>query len=415
MEEGRGTVRFGELGRHARLVLQEALGAFVRNDGLARASSLAFATALALIPALFLLSFVLSHLLGSSQQAMLRTAEFVADVIPRFGEVVLREVSAVARQNRGAGLLNLLLFAWAVTPVVAGLRRALGGIFRVQPRRAFWATKALDLAVTMLFLTGLAAMTGLDVFLKFLQGEVGLRAPSWFRTLLPFSLTVLLLLGLYGAFLPKVKRLHLVAGALVTTALWFLLRPVFAGFLTLHHGYGLAFGGFKSLFVVILWIYYSQVVLLFGAEVVAALHREETLLLHRMMAGRPGLPRLGRRRFLVEVPLGGLLFREGEPGEAMYHLLKGRVAIRKGGRELARIEAGGFFGEMSFLLGAPRSAEAVALEPCECLLIHGQNLDALMREYPETIREMLVELARRLRDTSAQVLSEGGEAPPSGA
>ena len=53
---------------------------------------------------------------------------------------------------------------------MAGLRRALGGIFRVQPRRAFWATKALDLAVTMLFLTGLAAMTGLDVFLNVAGG-----------------------------------------------------------------------------------------------------------------------------------------------------------------------------------------------------------------------------------------------------
>ena len=47
-----------------------------------------------------------------------------------------------------------------------------------------------------------------------------------------------------------------------------------------------------------------------------------------------------------------------------------------------------------------RSATAVAHGPCECVVINARNFNDLLREFPETIREMLVEMARRLRDTS---------------
>ena len=76
------------------------------------------------------------------------------------------------------------------------------------------------------------------------------------------------------------------------------------------------------------------------------------------------------------------------------------MSIRKGEREIAVIGPGKFFGEMTFLLHINRSATAVALTDCECIVINAHNLDALMREFPDTIREMLVEMAHRLQDTS---------------
>jgi CRP-like cAMP-binding protein len=118
------------------------------------------------------------------------------------------------------------------------------------------------------------------------------------------------------------------------------------------------------------------------------------------MQGRRGLGRLGRQRFLRQVPLDETFFLEGEAGSEMYHVLSGSVSIRKGETEIAVIGPGKFFGEMTFLLGTCRSATAVAREDCECIVINPQNLDALMREFPDTIRDMLVEMAQRLQQTS---------------
>jgi CRP-like cAMP-binding protein len=76
---------------------------------------------------------------------------------------------------------------------------------------------------------------------------------------------------------------------------------------------------------------------------------------------------------------------------------------------------GSFFGEMTFLLGMDRSASAVALEPCRCVVVHGKNFEALLREFPGIVREMLEEMARRLRDHSARsVAARAPEAEAAG-
>jgi CRP-like cAMP-binding protein len=78
------------------------------------------------------------------------------------------------------------------------------------------------------------------------------------------------------------------------------------------------------------------------------------------------------------------------------------VSIRREGRQLALIGQGKIFGEMTFLLGQVRSATAVALEPCRCVIIHSHNFEALLLEFPEIVREMLVEMALRLSEENVR-------------
>ena len=68
-----------------------------------------------------------------------------------------------------------------------------------------------------------------------------------------------------------------------------------------------------------------------------------------------------------EKKLGGgeTIFREGDPGEAMYVVLDGRVMISKfipgaGEEALAFLERGDYFGEMALIDNQPRSAHAKA-------------------------------------------------------
>lgn len=401
----KGRLKSWKLGRgmkHGAVLLREAVGGFIQNGDLRQASSLAFYTTLALIPALLLLTYLLSQAIGSSQAGIQSTLELVQDLLPSVGDVVLKEVETLSRHPRTASLLNLLVLTWSLTPLVTTLREVINGIFKVRKQRSIWVAKALDLLSGLIFIIGLAAVAGLGVFLNFLsRGPLAFNAPTSLKFSLPFGITVLLVWGMYYAFAPKARLTHLLAGALTTALLWFLLRPAFTLFLTWDQGYGFTFGSFKSIFIVIIWIYYSLAVLLFGAEVAAVLHRGDTVLIKRLMEGRRDLAIVGRKRFLVLAPEGHVFFREGEPGDEMYHILQGQVSIRRNGEEIAQLGPGKFFGEMTFLLGLERSATAVALKPSECVIVHGQNFEALLRTYPGTIREMLVEMALRLRRTSA--------------
>jgi diguanylate cyclase (GGDEF)-like protein len=83
-----------------------------------------------------------------------------------------------------------------------------------------------------------------------------------------------------------------------------------------------------------------------------------------------------RRRLLArcrEVPLraGQALCHEGEPGDTMYVLLKGRAAVSKGGTQIAMARAGDCVGEMALIEARERAATIRALE------------DSLALEIPE--------------------------------
>lgn len=400
----RGLQLLRDGGRQARIVLAEAFQGFRANDGLRHASSLAFYTALALIPALLLLTFVLGLGIGSSAQAMQKTAELLGQVLPRLSDVILHEVEALNHHGRTKGLVNLALLLWALSPLVATLRAVLADILKVRLERPFWTTKLLDLGLSAFFITGLAAIAGFGLGLTFLRQFVpGLVLPKGLGFVLPFLLTTGMLWAVFLMLTHGVRPRHLLAGALCTAALWFLLRPAFGLFLAYNPGYGVAFGSFKSLFIVTIWLYYSMAVFILGAEVIAALHRRETVVLKRMMEGRAGLPEQTRRHFLWTGEPGEVLFREGEVSREMYHLVQGEVRILKGDREIAVLGPGTFLGEMSFLLGAPRSATVEVKTPCEAIRVDEGHLEALMREYPGLVRDMLTVLAGRLRDAN-----EGG-------
>jgi membrane protein len=178
------------------------------------------------------------------------------------------------------------------------------------------------------------------------------------------------------------------------------MGPLFHRFLTYNPGYGLAFGSFKSLFVVIIWIYYSLVVFLIGAEITASLERRETVFLKRLMAGKRDLPAAIAERFIAQYGPGETIFTEGDAGDQMFSLLKGNVTIWKGGRVIATLTAGHYFGVVSFLLATPRIAAAVAQDDVELVMITRQNITDLMHESPAFLLSMLKETAMRLRETN---------------
>lgn len=105
-----------------------------------------------------------------------------------------------------------------------------------------------------------------------------------------------------------------------------------------------------------------------------------------------------------------VLFEEGdEPGE-FYLVLSGRVAIAQesdDGREslLAVLGPGELFGEMGFLDGHNRSAQARSLEESEVLVVPYAELRLLYENHPTALWSAVQLLARRLRATD-QALSD---------
>jgi len=104
-------------------------------------------------------------------------------------------------------------------------------------------------------------------------------------------------------------------------------------------------------------------------------------------------------------PAGSVLFREGDPGGAMYLIEGGRVRIHvldADGDEvtLAELAAGDFFGEMAILDGKPRSATATVTEDARLAVLTRDDFNDFVGRNPEVALSMLGAIAERLRQTS---------------
>ncbi len=114
---------------------------------------------------------------------------------------------------------------------------------------------------------------------------------------------------------------------------------------------------------------------------------------------------LATRIDVIKEPKGKLLFTVGDPGGALFVVIKGEVELffknDTGDRivvETARV--GDFFGEISLLDGGPRSTSAIVNEDLEALVIDRGDLDEFFRLRPAAALDLLTATGKRLRETT---------------
>ncbi len=95
---------------------------------------------------------------------------------------------------------------------------------------------------------------------------------------------------------------------------------------------------------------------------------------------------------------GEQLVKEDAAGSVFYVVLNGDAKVTRRGKTIKRLGPGDFFGEMSILTKAPRSASVVAETPMECLTLSGADLRAVLIDEPAIAVRMLTTLADRLSD-----------------
>ena len=94
---------------------------------------------------------------------------------------------------------------------------------------------------------------------------------------------------------------------------------------------------------------------------------------------------------------GEAIVRQGEPGDSMFIVGSGRAAVvlEPDGREVATIERGGYFGEMSLLTGEPRTATVVARGDTFVIEIDAEVFRRLGAASPQAVEQVGVAAATR--------------------
>jgi CRP-like cAMP-binding protein len=94
---------------------------------------------------------------------------------------------------------------------------------------------------------------------------------------------------------------------------------------------------------------------------------------------------------------GTVIAREGEPGVGLFVIVDGQAEVTIGGKRMAKLGPGDFFGEIALLDGGPRSATVTATTDLRLLGLTEWVFRGLLQEHPSIAVKTLEAMAGRLR------------------
>jgi len=104
----------------------------------------------------------------------------------------------------------------------------------------------------------------------------------------------------------------------------------------------------------------------------------------------------------VEHREGHVIARDGDRGIGFFLVLSGEARVSRGGKGLARLKPGDFFGEISLLDRGPRTATVTSTTPIRLLGVTAWVFRGLLTEYPSIAMKLLEVVAGRLRQVTKQ-------------
>lgn len=250
----------------------------MRDEAPLHAAGLAYSTSLSLAPLLLLIVWAIGSIGPGLQEDLIE--ELVVIVGPQAGETI-RTVAQSANSEPSlttpAGWAGLVMLLVGATAVFAQLQSALNRVWNVKqrPRKGIFSlvrkrvlSLGMILAIGFLLLVSLALSAGLALLGKSASGALSGMEEVWMVA--NFLISLLVISALFAAifrFLPDVRLgWRDVAFGAVLTAVLFTIGKALLGIYLGRGTVGSAYGAAGSLVVMLVWVYYSALVLLFGAE-----------------------------------------------------------------------------------------------------------------------------------------------------
>ncbi|MBF0540916.1 MAG: YihY family inner membrane protein [Nitrospirae bacterium] len=383
------------------LLIKESLKAFYRNNNFKTSAALAYYGLFAMIPMFLLSIYLLGNYIISSQSAAKELEHLSFLMIPQFNKVIFNEVSVLSQYKNIWEWVSLGVLLWAITPLVSALRESFAAIFNVKKGTAYLKDKLLDVIIV----TAILALFIILVISEILYSKIIVLLFKYIPFLLyisniimPLILISLFMSVFYFIFAPiKVRYRHLLIGSTITSLIMTLIRPSFTLFLTYNTGFGFTFGSLKAIFVILIWVYCSFSVILFGAEIINCLSKKDTLILKDLFKNQTLKLKL-LDRFVETFNEGDIIFKDGTVQNKMYYMLSGEALIQKGEKNLKTINSGEYFGEISMLLDTPRTATVIVTKnDTQVIAIPKKNFIEILSQDSDIVLKFLKDMAGRIK------------------
>jgi len=271
-------------------VVKKTMREFSADQATDLAAALTYYGVLAVFPAL--LAFVsLVGLFGDPGETTDALLDLLGGLVPATTLDAIRGPLENLATSPAAGLAfvtGVVGALWSASGYVGAFSRAMNRIYSIQEGRPFWKLRPVTLAVTVLAIA-IAVLAALMITLSGPIAEqagdlIGLGSTAvlvWNIAKWPVLafLAVLIVAVLYYAT-PNVKQPKfrwMSLGALFALVVWVVASAAFAFYAANFSSYNETYGSIGGVIVFLLWIWISNIALLFGAELDAELERGREL------------------------------------------------------------------------------------------------------------------------------------------
>jgi CRP-like cAMP-binding protein len=115
---------------------------------------------------------------------------------------------------------------------------------------------------------------------------------------------------------------------------------------------------------------------------------------------RKQLIQLARLTDDLDVPAGTVLCKQGTRGREFFVIIDGEATVTRGGKKVATVGSGEFFGEIALLEKVVRTATVTAATPLRFFVVSDRAFQTVLDTDPNIERQVLRALARRVVSNS---------------
>ncbi len=244
-------------------------------------AAISFYAMLSIVPFVGLATAVVTRLIGQPASAIGTQLQRAGVVMPEFAPQLDAAVDTMMRQSTSIGIVSLVVAIWFSGLVFSSVQTAFDRIFHTT-HPPIWGTikpRLVALGAAVLLILGFFFNTAMSL-LRSVDQPTATRAITFvdnlpYRALLSsFLLDALVFMVILYALPPlKTRPRSIIVSSLVGTLGWRAARVGFGYYLGYATSQITFTGSAAAALIFMLWIYYAAFVLLFSAELLAALDR----------------------------------------------------------------------------------------------------------------------------------------------
>ena len=253
-----------------------ALKGFRQDNGLFLAAGLSFYFLVCLVPMLFLFVSMMGYLL-TNEAATTAALNQLSQLVPVYKKELSEMLSRLIATRKTSGVIGTVILLFFSTQLFACLRMIMNAVF--EERRGRGILRGMLYDVMMLGVIGVLFVSSMVITDLFFWFRSFVFAPTlmprqWVRYMflaIALGFNTLLYFVVYRYF--PTRRIHVgaaLAGAILASLLWEIAKQIFRWYILSIGVYDQIYGALGFMVGLTMFVYYSGIVLVLGAEYAAA-------------------------------------------------------------------------------------------------------------------------------------------------